>query len=74
MNPTRSTTADKSDYLTIRGPGDDLCYVQTGTDIEQVLKAKKPFILHCRPSDLKAMQGRSPGWNRFAASAWIIWG
>jgi hypothetical protein len=30
------------------------------THIEQVLKEKKPFILHCMSSDLKVMQGRSP--------------
>jgi hypothetical protein len=39
------------------------------TDIEQVLKEKKPFILSCRPSDLKVMQGRSPAWNRCALNA-----
>jgi hypothetical protein len=42
------------------------------TDIEQVLKEKKPFILHCMPSDLKVMQGRSPAWNRCALNASII--
>jgi hypothetical protein len=42
-------------------------------DIEQVLKAKKPFILSCMPSDLKVMQGRSPAWNRCALNASIIW-
>jgi hypothetical protein len=41
-------------------------------DIEQVLKEKKPFILHCMPSDLKVMQGRSPAWNRCALNASII--
>jgi hypothetical protein len=43
-----------------------------GTDIEQVLKEKKPFILHCMSSDLKAMQGRSPAWNRCVLNASII--
>ena len=42
------------------------------SDIEQVLKEKKPFILHCMPSDLKVMQGRSPVWNRCALNASII--
>jgi hypothetical protein len=42
------------------------------TDIEQVLKEKKPFILHCMPSDLKVLQGRSPAWNQCALNASII--
>jgi hypothetical protein len=42
------------------------------TDIEQVLKEKKPFILHCMPSDLKVLQGRSPAWNQCALNASVI--
>jgi hypothetical protein len=42
------------------------------TDIEQVLKEKKSFILRCMPSDLKVMQGRSPTWNRCALNVSII--
>jgi hypothetical protein len=42
------------------------------SDIEQVLKEKKPFILHCMPSDLKVLQGRSPVWNQCALNASII--
>jgi hypothetical protein len=42
------------------------------SDIEQVLKEKVPFILHCMSSDLKVMQGRSPAWNRCALNASII--
>jgi hypothetical protein len=37
-----------------------LCLLTGGADIEQVLKEKISFILHCMSSDLKAMQGRSP--------------
>jgi hypothetical protein len=41
-------------------------------DIEQVLKEKKPFILHCMPRDLKVMRERSPVWKRCALNGLII--
>jgi hypothetical protein len=42
------------------------------SDIEQVLKENKPFILHGMPSALNVRQGRSPGWNQCALNAAII--
>jgi hypothetical protein len=44
------------------------------TDIEQVPKANKPFILHCMRGDLKVLQRRRQGWHPFASNAWIIEG
>jgi hypothetical protein len=41
------------------------------TDIEQVLKEKKPFILRCMPGRIKRLQGRVDKWNRFASNASI---
>jgi hypothetical protein len=39
--------------------------------IEQVPKAKKPFILRCMRGDRKVIQRRRRVWRRFASSAWI---
>jgi hypothetical protein len=41
------------------------------TDIEQVLREKKPVILHCMLDGLKKLQGRVVTWNRFASSVSI---
>lgn len=41
------------------------------TDIEQLLREKKPFILPCMLDGLKKLQGRDVQWNRFASSVSI---
>lgn len=41
------------------------------TDIEQVLREKKPFILRCMLACVKKLQGRVVTWNRFALSVSI---
>jgi hypothetical protein len=41
------------------------------TDIEQVLREKKRFILPCRLDGIKKLQGRVVTWNRFALSVSI---
>jgi hypothetical protein len=43
------------------------------TDIEQVLREKKPFILRCMLDGIKKLQGRIVKWNRFALSVSITW-
>ena len=43
------------------------------TDIEQVLREKKPFILRCMLDGIKTLQGRMVKWNRFALSVSITW-
>jgi hypothetical protein len=42
------------------------------SDIEQVPKKKKPFILHCMLDGIKKLQGRVVKWNRFASSVSIM--
>jgi len=44
-----------------------------GTDIEQVLREKKPFILRCMLDGIKKLQGRMVTWNRCALSVSITW-
>jgi hypothetical protein len=43
------------------------------TDIEQVLREKKPFILRCMLDGIKKLQGRMVTWNRCALSVSITW-
>jgi hypothetical protein len=43
------------------------------TDIEQVLREKKPFILRCMLDGIKKLQGRMVKWNRCALSVSITW-
>jgi hypothetical protein len=43
------------------------------TDIEQVLREKKPFILRCMLDGIKKLQGRIVKWNRCALSVSITW-
>src|SRR5262249_29918164 len=43
------------------------------TDIEQVLREKKPFILRCMLDGIKKLQGRIVTWNRCALSVSITW-
>jgi hypothetical protein len=43
----------------------------TKTDIEQVLREKKPFILRCMLDGIKKRQGRMVIWNRFTLSVSI---
>lgn len=43
------------------------------TDIEQVLREKKPFILRCMLDDIKKLQGRMVKWNRCALRVSITW-
>ena len=43
------------------------------TDIEQVLREKKPFILRCMLADIKKLQGRMVQWNRCVLSVSITW-
>jgi hypothetical protein len=43
------------------------------TDIEQVLREKKPFILRCMLDGIKQLQGRMVTWNRCALSVSITW-
>jgi hypothetical protein len=43
------------------------------TDIEQVLREKKPFILRCMLDGIKKLQRRIVKWNRCALSVSITW-
>jgi hypothetical protein len=43
------------------------------SDIEQVLREKKPFILRCMLDGIKKLQGRIVKWNRCALSVSITW-
>jgi hypothetical protein len=43
------------------------------SDIEQVLREKKLFILRCMLDGIKKLQGRIVKWNRFALSVSITW-
>ena len=43
------------------------------SDIEQVLREKKPFILRCMLDGIKKLQGRMVKWNRCALSVSITW-
>jgi hypothetical protein len=43
------------------------------TDIEQVLREKKLFILRCMLGDIKKLQGRIVKWNKCALSVSITW-
>ena len=45
--------------------------ISLAADIEQVLREKKPFILHCMLDGIKKLQGRVVKWNRFASSVSI---
>ena len=56
----------------------DLSFTKNGarksiTDIEQVLREKKPFILRCMLDGIKKLQGRIVKWNRCALSVSITW-
>jgi hypothetical protein len=42
------------------------------TDIEQVLREKKPVILRCMLDSIKKLQGRVVKWSRFVSSVSII--
>ena len=50
-----------------------LFYGSVGTDIEQVLREKKPFILRCMLAGIKKLQRRMVQWNRCALSVSITW-
>ncbi|MCI0424002.1 MAG: hypothetical protein L0312_33125 [Acidobacteria bacterium] len=41
------------------------------SDIEQVLREKKPFILRCMLDGIKKLQERIVTWNQFALSVSI---
>jgi hypothetical protein len=43
------------------------------TDIEQVLREKKPFILRRKLDGIKKLPGRIIKWNRCALSVSITW-
>ena len=69
----REGTCDETPFEVLRFPLSIWNWHFVITDIEQVLREKKPFILCCMLDGIKKLQERMVKWHRCALRVSITW-